>query len=179
MLSSWKYLSSSTKIPHCLILYISIQLRIFLVIPQAPGQKNAFNHATKPIIPLPTNKGCAHLAECSASEQTCTNRGFNNHQQPTKRVGYFTQRSWLIFSKIEPLCALHVHCDQNHVIFCTQFSAQNAGNRLLGHWKFWNFLGEQAPKPTQKMETKSSLLIQSVTLIKFTNNYKDLRHFFL
>ena len=37
------------------MLYISIQLRIFLVIPQVPGQKNAFNYPTKPIIPLTTN----------------------------------------------------------------------------------------------------------------------------
>ena len=87
------------KNPSLPILYIFIQLRIFLVIPQAPasGQKNAFDHPTQPIIPLTTNYGCVHLAERSASKQKCTNRGFDKHQQPTKRVGYFTQRSWLIF----------------------------------------------------------------------------------
>ena len=85
-----------------------------------------------------------------------TPRGFNKHRQPTKHVGYFAQRSRLLFSltlesgnkldldrlfasdlkylrKIWDLMYIVVQIDRKYIIFCTQFSAQKPGNRILGH----------------------------------------------
>ena len=38
-----------------------------------------------------------------------------------------------------------------HIIFCTQFSAQNAGNRILGNWNFEIFKG-CTPRPQTPLE---------------------------
>ena len=44
--------------------------------------------------------------------------------------------------------------DQKYIIFCTYFSSQNAGNRILGHWNFRNFIGTHAPRPLYKKGSK-------------------------
>ena len=46
--------------------------------------------------------------------------------------------------------------DPKHIIFCTQFSAQNAGNRILGHWNVEIFKGCMPPVPSRRREVKAS-----------------------
>ena len=44
--------------------------------------------------------------------------------------------------------------DQKYIIFCTHFSSQNAGNRILGQLKFRNFIGTHAHRPLYKKGSK-------------------------
>ena len=49
-------------------------------------------------------------------------RGFNNHQQPTKHVGYIAQRSWLLFSPKEATILNNV-MDKNRI--CSRKNVHN------------------------------------------------------
>ena len=59
--------------------------------------------------------------------------------------------SILNYEKVEFYCTLFVHSDGNYIIFCTKFSPQNAGNRILGPWNLKN-KGSTPPKTHQEEE---------------------------
>ena len=60
--------------------------------------------------------------------------------------------------------------DQKYIIFCTHFSSQNAGNRILGHWNFGILLGRTPPDPSIRRGV-SLFSIQSVTFFKPTGYF--------
>ena len=49
-----------------------------------------------------------------------------------------------------------VQIDRKYIIFCTQFTAQNAGNCILGYWNFEIFKGCTPPDPSRRTGVKTS-----------------------